>query len=156
MFEGVKRAYTLQVLYIMKTIEILGTDPALDLLMKAAESQGTIIANELKRNLPNDLDPLEIGAEVYKTFMSDASSEITEYKRDKESVTFLIKRCPFYEAFLEVGVDCGVFLSGICSNLTLPAIQATLKQFDENLMVEAVLTRETAEEFCLERVNIIK
>jgi hypothetical protein len=138
----------------MKTIEILGTDPALDLLMKAAESQGAIIAKEIKSNLPNNLDPLEIGAQVYKTFMSDASSEITEYKKDNESVTFLIKRCPFYEAFLEVGVDCGIFLSGICSNLTLPAIQSTLRHFDETLKVEPVITRETAEDYCLERVYI--
>lgn len=154
MFEGVKRAYTLQALYIMKTIEIIGTDPAIDLLMKAAESLGAIIANELKKNLPDDLNRLEIGAKVYRTFMTDASSEITEYKRDEESVTFIIKRCPFYEAFLEIGIDCGIFLNGLCSNLTLPAIQATLRHFDESLKVEPVMTRETVDEFCLERVYI--
>lgn len=152
MFEGVRRAYVLQVLYVMKVIEQLGTDPAIDLLMQAAERQGAIVAREMKRIIPEDASPLEIGVKVYQTFMSDAGAEVSEYKRDEKSVTFLIKRCPFYEAFLEVGVDCGMFLNGLCSNLTLPAIQASLAYFDSNLRVEPVLTRETAEELCLERV----
>jgi hypothetical protein len=45
-----------------------------------------------------------------------------------------------------------MFLNGLCTYLTLPSIQATLNEFDKNLRVEPVLTRESAEEICLERV----
>lgn len=155
MFEGVKRAYMLQVLYIMKVIEIIGTDPAIEILIQAAERQGEVVSKMFKKKLSvNSMKLLDIGAEVYQTFMRDTGAEINQYKRDEKSVTFLINRCPFYEVFLDVGVDCGVFLNGLCSNLTLPSIQAILKQFDERLKIEPVLTRETIEEFCLERVFI--
>ena len=53
-----------------------------------------------------------------------------------------------------MGVDCGYFIGGLCTHLTLPAIQATLKRFDPRLKLEPRLVRETAEEFCLERVYL--
>jgi predicted ArsR family transcriptional regulator len=152
MMEGVRRGYTLLVLYVMKTIERLGTEPALGILEEAAEEQGALIAEEMRGTMPEGLTPLETGAEVYRRFMSDAGAEVSVHEIDDASVTFLVRRCPFYEAFLDVGVDCGYFLNGLCSNLTLPSIQATLRQFDPRLRVESVLTRRAAEEFCLERV----
>jgi hypothetical protein len=111
-----------------------------------------LVARELRRKLPEGLSSIEIGAEVYRRFMEDAGAEINIHKQDENSVTFLINRCPFFEAFLDVGVDCGMFLNGLCTHLTLPSIQATLTEFDPQLRVEPVLTRESAEEFCLERV----
>ena len=152
MFDGVRRAYDLQILYVMKVIEQLGTDKALELHEEACKRQGVIIAREMRRKLPKDLTSLEVGAEVYRLFMEDAGAEIKIHKQDETSVTFLIDRCPFFEAFLDVGVDCGMFLNGLCTHLTLPSIQATLTEFDEKLRVEPVVTRESAEEFCLERV----
>lgn len=154
MFDGVRRAYDLQILYVMEVIELLGTDKAIELLEKASKRQGAIIAREMRRKLPDNLSSIEIGSAVYGSFMEDAGAEINVYKQDENSVTFLINRCPFFEAFLDVGVDCGMFLNGLCTYLTLPSIQATLNEFESNLRVEPVLTRETAEEFCLERVYL--
>jgi hypothetical protein len=152
--DGVRRGYTLLTLYIIEVIKDLGTQPSLDKLMAATDRQGSIIAEELKREMPKGLTVLETGAEVYRRFMTDAGADVTIYKRDEKSVTFVTKRCPFHEAFLDVGVDCGIFLKGLCSNLTLPAIQATLRQFDPRLKVENVLARQSAEEICLERVYL--
>lgn len=152
MFEGVRRATVLQALYMMKVIERHGTDEALELLDQAAERQGAMVAREMRRTLPPGLSPLEAGAEAYRRFMEDAGAEITEHRRDESSVTFAVRRCPFYEAFLDVGVDCGMFLNGLCGNLTLPSLQHTLRHLDPRLRLEAVVTRESAEELCLERV----
>jgi hypothetical protein len=154
MFDGVRRAYVLQIAYIMEVVEELGTDEALRMLDEAARRQGSIVAREMRRTLPAGMGALDVGAEVYRRFMADAGAEITEHSRDEASVTFLVKRCPFYEAFLDVGVDCGMFLNGLCGNLTLPSIQHTLSHFDERLRVETVVTRESAEELCLERVYL--
>ena len=152
MFEGVRRATVLQALYMMKVIEMHGTDEALELLDLAAERQGAMAAREMRRTLPPDLSPLEAGAKAYRRFMEDAGAEITEHRRNESSVTFAVRRCPFYEALLDVGVDCGMFLNGLCSNLILPSLQHTLRHLDPRLRVEAVVTRESAEEICLERV----
>ena len=152
MFDGVRRAYMLQILYVMQVIEELDTDKALEFLEKASEKQGVLIAREMKKTLPDGLSSVEIGAEVYRRFMTDAGGEISVHKQDETSVTFVINKCPFFEAFLDVGVDCGMFLNGLCTHLTLPSIQATLTQFDSKLKVETVLTREAAEDLCLERV----
>lgn len=154
MFEGVRRAYVLLVLYAMKVMEHLGTDPGIGLLMEAAEEQGAIIAREMRGSIPDDATPLEVGEEVYSRFMEEAGAEVSIHQRDEASVTFMVRRCPFHGAFLDVGVDCGMFLEGLCSDLTIPAIQATLSQFDSRLKMEPVLTRETAEEICLERVYL--
>jgi hypothetical protein len=156
MFDGVRRAYDLQILYVMEVIELLGTDKAIELLEKASKRQGVINARTLRKKLPEDLSSIEIGAEVYRLFMEDAGAEIKVYKKDETSVTFLIDRCPFFEAFLDVGVDCGLFLNGLCTHLTLPSIQATLNEFNSKIHVEPVVTRESAEEFCLERVSLVK
>ncbi len=154
MFDGVRRAYVLQIAYIMEVVEELGTDEALRMLDAAAKRQGSIVAREMRRTLPEDMAALDIGAEVYSRFMADAGADITERSRDETSVTFLVRRCPFYEAFLDVGVDCGMFLNGLCGNLTLPSIQYTLSHFDERLRVEPLVTRESAEELCLEKVYL--
>lgn len=151
---GVRRGYTLLSLYIIEVIKELGTQPSLDKLMEAADKQGAMIVNEMKRQIPAGLAPLEMGAEVYRCFMKDSGAEVSIHKRDEKSITFVVGWCPFQEAFLDVGVDCGIFLRGLCANLTLPAIQACLKQFDPRLNVESVVARQSAEEVCLERVYI--
>jgi hypothetical protein len=154
MFDGVKRAYMLQILYIMKVIEQFGTDLAINFLQQAAEKQGLIVARELKENIPQSIGLLDTGAEIYRKFMADAGSEISEYKRNEKSLIFLIERCPFYAAFIDVGIDCNKFLNGLCQNLTIPTLQAILKQFDEKLKVESIITKNSLEEICLERVFI--
>jgi len=151
---GVRRGYTFLTLYIIEVIKDLGTQPSLDKLMEAAERQGIIISKEMRRHIPEGLPPLEIGAEVYHRFMEDAGAEVSVYKKEDKSITFLIRCCPFHEAFLDVGVDCGIFLKGLCSNLTLPAIQATLVEFDPRLRVENIVARASVEEICLERVYL--
>lgn len=152
--EGVRRGYVLLTLYIIEVIKDLGTQPSLDKLMEAAEKQGVLIAKKMRKQIPEGLTTLETGAEVYLRFMKDAGAEVSVHKRDEVSVTFVVRRCPFHEAFLEVGVDCGIFLKGLCGNLTLPAIQATLSQFDPKLRVENVVARQSVEEVCLERINL--
>jgi hypothetical protein len=152
MFDGTERAYTLLILYVIQNINRIGTDPALEVLQEAAEKQGIIIAKKMRRDLPQDLLPLELGAEIYRRFMIDAGAEVSIHKKDANSISFRISRCPFYEAFLDVGVDCGYFLHGLCSNLTLPSIQETLKQFNPNLRVETLIIREAAEDMCLEQI----
>ena len=54
MFDGVRRAYDLQILYVMKVIEQLGTDKAIELLEETSKHQGIIIAREMRRKLPKD------------------------------------------------------------------------------------------------------
>ena len=154
MFDGTRRAYMLQILYVMNAIEELGSDKALEILEKSSERQGVIIARNMMKTLPEDMTSLETGAEVYRRFMSDAGAEIRVHNQAEKSVTFVINRCPFFEAFLDVGVDCGMFLNGLCTHLTLPSIQATLSQFNSKLKVEPVLTREAAEDLCFERVYL--
>ncbi len=151
---GVRRGYALLTLYVIEVIKDLGTQPSLDKLMEAARRQGIIISEEMRRHIPGGLQPLETGAEIYHRFMEDAGAEVSVHKREDRSVTFLVRRCPFHEAFLDVGVDCGIFLKGLCSNLTLPAIQATLLEFDPRLRVENVIARESIEGICLERVYL--
>jgi hypothetical protein len=152
--EGVRRGYTLLTLYIIEVIKDLGTQPSLDKLMEAAEKQGALIANEMRKQIPAGLTLIETGAEVYLRFMRNAGSDVSVHKRDSKSVTFIVRRCPFHETFLDVGIDCGIFLKGLCSNLTLPAIQATLNEFDPSLKVENVVARQSTEEICLERVYV--
>jgi predicted ArsR family transcriptional regulator len=154
MFEGIRRSYTLLTLLLMEIIEELGTDRALEMLQASVEKQAEIIARELKREIPEDVAPLERGMAVYSAFMEDAGAEIVVHERTENSVTYRVKGCPFYEALLDVGVDCGYLLGGLCTHLTLPAIQATLKRFDPRLKLEPRLVRESAEEFCLERIYL--
>jgi len=152
--DGVRRAYALQALYMMQVIERLGSDEALRMLEDAAERQGAIVAREMRRAMPRGLLPLDEGAWAYRRFMEDAGAEVAEHRRDEASVTFAVRRCPFYEALLDVGVDCGLFLNGLCRNLTLPSIGSTLRHLDPRLRVEPLLTRESAEDLCLERVTL--
>ena len=154
MFDGVRRSYTLLILLLNEVIEERGTEKSLEMLQVAVEKQADIIHSEFLRELPDDLPPLEIGDAIYRTFMEEAGADVVVHERDDSSITYRVARCPFYEAFLDVGVDCGYFLGGLCGNLTLPAIQAILNRFDGRLRVVSGLVRESAEEFCLERINL--
>lgn len=154
MFEGVRRSYLLLVYYMIEVIKELGTDPSLKMLETAAEGQADMIARELRKTMPKDLTPLETGEYIYMDFMSKTGAEVAVHRKDETSVTFRILRCPFYECFLDAGIDCGQFLNGLCSNMTLPSIQATINRFTPNLKLETIMVRETAEELCLERITL--
>ena len=151
---GVRRVYALLFLFLMEAIEELGTDRGLEMLQKAIEKHADIVTRELRRSLPKGLTPLDAGLQVYRLFMGDAGADVEVHSKDEASVTFMVRRCPFYEALLDVGVDCGYFLGGLCKNLILPAIQATLNRFDPRLGVETVIVRQSAEDFCLERIYV--
>ena len=154
MFKGVRRSYTLLILFLEEVIAELGTDRGLEMLQAAVEKQAGVIHAELFRELPKNSPPLEIGNAVYRIFMEEAGAEVVVHERDGASITYRVARCPFYEAFLDVGIDCGYFLGGLCGNLTLPAIRTLLNKFDGRLRVESRLIRESAEEFCLERISL--
>ena len=154
LFSGLRRAYVLTFLLLMEAIEEHGTDHALEMLQRAVEKQADIVAREFKGCISEDLGPLDIGLEVYTRFMADAGADVEIHNRDETSVIIMVKRCPFFEALLELGVDCGYFLGGLCSNLTLPSVQATLVRFDPRLRLEAKTIRESVEGLCLERIYI--
>jgi len=103
MFDGIRRSYALLTLFLMEAIEELGSDRALEMLQSAVEKQAGIIERELRRKIPEDLPPLEKGLEVYRAFMEDAGAEVTVHEKSENSVTFLIRRCPFYEALRRPG-----------------------------------------------------
>jgi hypothetical protein len=154
LYSGLRRAYVLTFLLLMEEIEAHGTDHALEMLQRVVEKQADIVAREFKGCIPEDLRPLDIGLEVYRRFMADAGADIEIYNRDEISVTVMVKRCPFFEALLDLGVDCGYFLGGLCSNLTLPSVQAILVRFDPRLRLEAETVRESMEGLCLERIYL--
>jgi hypothetical protein len=154
LYDGLRRAYVLTFLLLMEEIEAHGTDHSLEMLQRAVEKQADIVAGEFKRYIPQDLRPLDIGLEVYTRFMTDAGADVEIHDRDEISATVVVKRCPFFEAILELGVDCGYFLGGLCSNLTLPSIQAILVRFDSRLKLEAETVRESMEGLCLERIYL--
>lgn len=152
MFDGVRRGYLLLAFYMMEVINELGTEPSLAMLERAADKQAEVIAGELRKTIPKDLTPLKIGEYIYMDFMKKTGAEVAVHSKDEKSVTFRIFRCPFYECFLDAGINCGQFLNGICSNMTLPSIQATINRFDPRLKLETLVVRESAEEICLERI----
>ena len=145
MFKGVRRSYTLLILFLEEVIAELGTDRGLEMLQAAVENQADVIQEELFREQSMDSHPLDIGDAIYRTFMEEAGAEVVVHERDDSSVTYRVGRCPFYEAFLDVGINCGYFLEGLCGNLTLPAIQAILSRFDRRLRMESRVIRGSAE-----------
>ena len=154
MFEGVKRSYVILVLLLMEVIQELGTDRGIEMLQSAAEKQAEVIARSLEGRVSDAMTPIQKGVEIYRDFMEEAGAEVTLRDEGEREATFWVKRCPFHEALLEVGIDCGYFLGGLCTHLTLPAIQATLERFDPRLKLETVIVRESAEELCLEKVYL--
>jgi len=154
LLSGVRRAYTLIFLMLMEAIEEHGTDRALEMLQRAVEKQADIIARELRPSIPPGLRPLDLGLEVYTRFMRDIGAEIEIHGRDETSVTVVVRRCPFFEALLDIEVDCSQFLGGLCKNMTMPAIQSTLMRFDQRLRLEPKMVRQSAEDICLERIYL--
>jgi hypothetical protein len=104
--------------------------------------------------MPKGLKALDLGLEVYRQFMEDVGSEIKVISKDVDSVNVAVSRCPFFEAFLDVEVECGYFVSGLCTNLVLPSVQAVLKRFNSKLRLEATTIRQTAEERCFVSINL--
>lgn len=151
---GVRRAYILTFLMLMEAIEDSGSDRALEMFRRAVEKQADIIAKELRTKMPMGLSPLDLGLEAYLRFMTDVGAEVEIQSRDETSVTVVVRRCPFFEALLDIEVDCSQFLGGLCTNFTMPAVQATLILFDQRLRLEAKTIRQSAEDICLERIYI--
>ena len=142
------------VYYMMEVIKELGTEPSLNMLEAAAQNQAKVIAQQVQETMPEGLSPLETGEYIYMDFMSKAGAEVAVHRKDEKSITFRVLRCPFYECFLDAGIDCGQFLNGLCSNLTLPSIQSTMNRFNPKLKLETIMVRESAEDLCLERLNL--
>ena len=156
MFNGIKRSYILLAIILMEIIEEFGTDVGLRMYQNSIEKQANLIYKELKKDIQPNLDSLDKGIFVYRRFMEEAGAEIIIHKNEENSVTFLVRQCPFYEAFINIGIDCGYFLGSLCTYLIIPAVQAVLECFDACLKLEAMLIRESAEEFCLEKIILTK
>ena len=154
-FDGLRRAYALSFLLVMKAVDEMGSDRGLQILMQAVEKQAEVIEKEIRRKISEGSGPLDSGIEAYKTFMGDAGAHVKIHDREGDSATFMIGRCPFYEALLDVHVDCGHLQSGLCVNLAIPAVQAILRKTDPSLRVEAKLIKRSAEEVCLERIYVL-
>lgn len=151
---GVRRAYTLLFLMLMEAIEEHGTDHALEMLKRAVKKQADIIAREMRPSMPTGLSPLDLGLEAYMRFMRDIGAEVDVHSRDESSVTVVVRQCPFFEAFLDIEVDCSQFLGSLCTNMTMPAVQATLARFDQRLRLEPKMVRQSKEDICLERIYL--
>ena len=154
MYTGIRRSYTLLVQLLMEIIEELGTDRGIEMLQAAVERQAEVIERELRTKIPPETPAIKKGIAIYRDFMESAGAEVTLREEGDDEATFWVKRCPFYEALLDVGIDCGYFLGGLCTHLTLPAIQATMRRFDPRLRLETKIVRESAEELCLERIYL--
>lgn len=145
---GVRRVYALTFLFLMEVIEKLGTDRALELLSKAAERQADIIERELANQI-KAAEPLERGLQVYSRFMEDLGAEVKMQARSADNASIRVGRCPIYEAFLSIDLDCGFWMQGLCTNIVLPSIEATLRRFDSKLRLTLEKNRESAEDSCL-------
>ncbi len=155
MSAGVRRSLSLFFLYIMNVIEEVGTDSSIKLLIKAAEEHGKIFAREFRKEYSSDLPPLEVAEKVYSKYMEDVGAEVHSYEKDSDSASFIIYDCPFFDAFLDVGINCGIFLEGLCSNLTLPTVQTALSNYGIDVRVEATRCKDSSEDFCIEKVSLV-
>ena len=149
---GVRRVYALTFLFLMEVIEKLGTDRALELLSKAAERQAEIIEKELANQI-KAAEPLEKGLQVYSRFMADLGGEVKVQARSADNASIRVGRCPIYEAFLSIGLDCGFWMQGLCTNIVLPSIGATLERFEPKLRLTLEKYRGSAEDSCLLRIS---
>jgi len=154
-FSGARRVYALCFFFLMEVIEQLGTDRALELLLKAAEKQAEVIERELVGQL-KATDPLEKGFEVYSRFMEDLGAKVLAKARSGNNISVRVDRCPIYEAFLDIGLDCGFWMQGLCTNIVLPSIEATLKRFDPTLRLSLEKYRASAEDTCQIKVSLGK
>jgi len=137
----------------MEVIEQLGTDKALELLLKAAEKQAEVIERELAGQI-KATDPLEKGLEVYSRFMEDLGAKVSVKARSPDNISVSVDRCPIYEAFLDIGLDCGFWMQGLCTNIVLPSIEAALKRFDPKLRLTLGKHRTSAEDPCLLKISL--
>jgi len=150
--KGVKRAYTLLFLLVMELIEELGSDRALEMLKRAEEKIAVIFEKEFRSLRPSTQEPLKMGIEAYRAFMEESGAEIAIHGMGEASAALRVGRCPFYEALLDVGVDCGYLQGALCSNMILPAIQEILKRIDPRLGLRTRITRQSIDEFCIEEI----
>lgn len=154
-FSGIRRVYALCFFFLMEVIEQLGTDRALDLLLKAAECQAEVIEKELIGQI-RAAEPLERGLEVYSRFMEDLDAKVSVKARSVDNISVGVDRCPIYEAFLDIGLDCGFWMQGLCTNIVLPSIQAILKRFDPKLRLSLEKHRTSAEDPCQIKISLNK
>lgn len=138
----------------MEIIEKLGTDRALDLLLKAVERQAEIVERELTRSVEEIVDPLGKGLEVYSRFMGDLGAQVKVQTGGEEENVVRVGWCPIYEAFLDIGLECGFWMEGLCTHIVLPSIEEILRRFDPRLKLMLDRYRASAEEPCLVRLKL--
>lgn len=151
---GVRRVYALCFLFLMEIIEKLGTDRALDLLLKAVERQAEIVERELSRSVGGIIDPLGKGLEVYSRFMEDLGAQVKVQNRGEGESMVRVGWCPIYEAFLDIGLECGFWMEGLCTHIVLPSMEEILKRFDPRLRLVLERYRASVEEHCLVRLKL--
>ncbi len=138
----------------MKIIDEFGSDIGLRIFNEVIQKQAKIVGDEIKKSMPKNLSLLDSGVKAYFDFMENAGADVQIYDKKDESATFIIKKCPFYDALLNIDVNCGYLQSEICSNLTIPAIESILKTIDRRFKVETKLIRKSFEDICLEKIYL--
>ena len=52
------------------------------MLQASVEKQANVVANEIRRNIPERLDPIELSIFIYRTFMEEAGAKIQIHEKD--------------------------------------------------------------------------
>ena len=151
--EGDRRAYTLCYLFLMEVIETIGTDKALELLSRAADRQADILEKETSSHIHREGSPREKGLEAYKHFMEDIGAQVTATPQPNTETTVKVGRCPIYEAYLSIGLECSTWMQGLCTNIVIPSIEKTIHKFEPRLRLRIVTYRASAEEPCTLRLQ---
>lgn len=138
----------------MKIIEEIGSEKGLQLFHEAVERQAETIEKEIKKRIPKNLSTLDAGVEAYIVFMRDTGAEVQISEKGEDHAEFAVRRCPFYEALLDVDVRCNQLQGGVCMNLAIPAIESILKRVDSRFKVEPKLIRKSSEDICLEEIRL--
>lgn len=152
--DAVRRVYTLCFLFLMEVIEKIGTDRALDLLYKAVDRQAEITEKELSSYIKREAGPLERGLEVYSHFMGDLGAKVTTKPQGNSGFSINVARCPIYEAYLSIGLECDVWMRGLCTNMVLPSLQKMMHRFQSDSELSLVKYRLSADEPCLLRLEL--
>lgn len=140
----------------MQVIEKIGTDRALDLLYKAVDSQADIIQKEFSQTVLAKPSPLEKGLEVYTRFMRELGAHVLAVPIGDSEFSLKVERCPIYEAYLSIGLECDVWMHGLCTNIVLPSILKIIERFEPDVRLDLVRYRASLDEPCLLRLGLQK
>lgn len=153
-FNGAMNAHTGYFAYFNAVAQEIGIKRALALLANVNEELGATQGKMMKEQSDIEEFDAQTALSLLKTFPEGSGVSVEVIEESPQKVVLRAGRCPAYEAAQMMGLSAET-IEATCRNGGERLLDILLKQLNPNLSLQLMKFRESADDFCESKIELV-